>query len=246
MIEFSWIVIKWKSLWKTIWFPTANIEYNSKKLEDGTYKINGVIDNEIVSWAWVYLKEKNLFEAHFFDLDKNLYWKKIEIIVLEKIRENKKFSSIEELKKQIELDIEKIKSKISYVVTFWTFDIFHPWHEYYLNSAKKYGDKLITIIARDKNVAKLKNIKCKNDENTRSSIVNDSNIPDLVVLWELEDPLKVIKEYNPRVVCLWYDQKWFSDILEKYIEENNKNIKIVRIKPFKQEIFKSSILKKNN
>lgn len=42
------------------------------------------------------------------------------------------------------------------VLTFGTFDIFHPGHEYYLREAKKHGDKLVTVIARDQTV---KNVK---------------------------------------------------------------------------------------
>ncbi|MEI6711388.1 MAG: adenylyltransferase/cytidyltransferase family protein [bacterium] len=41
-------------------------------------------------------------------------------------------------------------------MTFGTFDRFHPGHEYYLREAKKLGDTLITIVARDNTVERIK------------------------------------------------------------------------------------------
>jgi FAD synthetase len=42
------------------------------------------------------------------------------------------------------------------VMTFGTFDLFHPGHVYYLSEAESLGDELIVIIARDERVTKLK------------------------------------------------------------------------------------------
>ncbi len=42
------------------------------------------------------------------------------------------------------------------VMTFGTFDMFHPGHEYYLSEARKLGDTLITIVARDVTVTRIK------------------------------------------------------------------------------------------
>ncbi len=123
------------------------------------------------------------------------------------------------------------------VISFGTFDIFHPWHKYFLKEAKKLWDKLITIIARDKNVEKLKWKKPKNNENFRLLQVKKSNIADKVLLGDKENPLKWIDFYKPDIICLGYDQKGFSELLKKY-----KNIKIVRIWAFKEDIYKSSKL----
>jgi FAD synthetase len=42
------------------------------------------------------------------------------------------------------------------VMTFGTFDLLHPGHLHYLSEAKKLGDYLITIVARDATVERLK------------------------------------------------------------------------------------------
>ena len=52
------------------------------------------------------LEKKELLEIHIPNFDENLYGKVLEIKVLDKIREEKKFDSIEDLIKQIKEDIK--------------------------------------------------------------------------------------------------------------------------------------------
>ena len=52
----------------------------------------------------VYLRRDELFESHFFDFSEDIYWEIITITPLFQIRENRKFSGLEELKSQIEKD----------------------------------------------------------------------------------------------------------------------------------------------
>ena len=40
-----------------------------------------------------------------------------------------------------------------------TFDTIHPGHLYFLSEAKKYGDKLIVVVARDETSEKMKGKK---------------------------------------------------------------------------------------
>ena len=54
--------------------------------------------------------ENPVLEVHIFDFDKNLYGKRIEVEFCNKIREEKKFSNLEELKSQIHKDIELSKN----------------------------------------------------------------------------------------------------------------------------------------
>lgn len=239
----KWIVVEGKKLWITLWFPTANIKISKWEVDNWTYKVNIVIDEKIYHWAWHANNDISIFEVHIFDLDENLYWKEIEIILIEKIRENKKFENLEELKKQIKDDIIKIKNTNNYGLTFWSFDLVHKWHFYFLNESKKYSDKLVTIVATDKNIEKFKWNKPMFNLKERIRHIKEIWISDIVSAWDEESPLKWIELYMPNVICLWYDQVWFSNELQKYIKDNNLDIEIIRIKPFKEDIYKSSKIK---
>ncbi len=128
------------------------------------------------------------------------------------------------------------------VLTFGTFDIFHPGHQYYLREAKKHGDKLVTIIARDQTVKNLKWSYPRNDENIRKKIVEESSIPDKVILGELENYYNCIKDQQADIICLGYDQRHLADGLEKFLHTNNLNTKIIRLQPFQEDRYKSSKL----
>jgi FAD synthase len=102
----SGIVIHGKHLGRTIWFPTANISLpcSCTDLEDGTYGLSAIVWWEDLFGIGVYLRDSELFEAHFFDFDGDIYGEMISIDPLFKIRDNRKFSWLTELKSQIEKD----------------------------------------------------------------------------------------------------------------------------------------------
>jgi len=238
-----WEVIHGKALARKIWFPTANLHLENWIVEDWTYKINIILDWVVFLWAGAYREKEELFEAHIFDFDWDLYWKTIEIVILEKIRENKKINSLEELKELINWDIKYIKENIFYGITFGTFDTFHPGHKYYLQEARKYCEKLITIVSTDLNVQKIKNHTPSDNQEKRKLNVQKSEFSDLVFIWEEENHLKYIIEYRPQIIILWYDQEWFIWELEKYLEKNNLKTEIIRIWDYKPEKYKSSKMK---
>jgi len=130
------------------------------------------------------------------------------------------------------------------VLTFWTFDTFHKWHIYYLSEAKKLWDILITIVATDKNVEKIKWKKPLKDQNLRKKEVEDFWIVDFIEIWSEVDSLFCVKKYKPNKICLWYDQVWFVPVLEKYLEENHLDVEIVRLPAFEPEKYKSSLINK--
>ncbi len=123
------------------------------------------------------------------------------------------------------------------VLAFGTFDILHPGHSHMLRAAKKLGDHLTIIIARDATVEKVKGKKALFDEKTRLKNLKQLNIADKVRLGNLGNKYQVIIDEKPDIIALGYDQKFFVDDLQNIID---KNTKIVRLKAHKPEIYKSS------
>jgi FAD synthetase len=130
------------------------------------------------------------------------------------------------------------------IMTFGTFDIFHPGHEKYLSQAKKLGDFLVVVVARDETVLRVKKQETRNKEQTRRKILIESGLADEVVLGSLEDRYVVIGKYKPNVIALGYDQKVNLLELKNKLKEFGLQTKIVRLKAFKPEVYKSSKIKK--
>ena len=129
------------------------------------------------------------------------------------------------------------------VMAFGTFDHFHAGHEYYLTQAKKLGDELIVVIARDETVKAIKGHLPDHKEKIRKKNVEASGIANEVVLGDKTDKYKVVKKYNPAVIALGYDQYAFTYKLQKFFIDNKMNTKIVRLLAYKPEVYKSSLIR---
>ena len=106
-------IVKGKQLGQTINFPTANlyIEEPYKLIpKHGAYIVKSEIDNKTVYGMMniglnpTVKGEKESIEIHFFDFDKDLYNQKLQVSLLCRLRDEKQFNSIEELKNQLEKD----------------------------------------------------------------------------------------------------------------------------------------------
>jgi glycerol-3-phosphate cytidylyltransferase-like family protein len=57
------------------------------------------------------------------------------------------------------------------------------------------------------------------------------------------DILEVLEEFNPDFICLGYDQKTIDEkALKKELKKRKINAKIIRCRPFKPDVYKSSKL----
>jgi len=129
------------------------------------------------------------------------------------------------------------------LMVFGTFDIFHPGHRSFLRQAKKHGDFLIVVVARDKTVTNVKKQKPVNNEQQRLENIKKSKLADEVILGNVGNKYTVIKKYKPNIICLGYDQKFFVRGLKQKIRDFGLKTKTIKLKPHKTEIYKSSKLK---
>lgn len=131
------------------------------------------------------------------------------------------------------------------VIVFGTFDIFHKGHESFLRQARKHGDFLIVVVGRDAVVEKVKGKKPKNNEKERLAKIKELGLADKVVLGHLRDMYFHIRKYKPDVIGLGYDQTAFVDKLkEKLLSYGLEDVKIVRLRAYKPDVYKSSKMKK--
>lgn len=129
------------------------------------------------------------------------------------------------------------------VLVFGTFDGLHPGHINFFQQAKKLGDELIIVVARDATVEKVKGRRPRKNENARLSDVGNAGIAGEVLLGNLGDPYAIIKQIKPDIIALGYDQTSFTGNLELELKKAVIPAKIVRLNPHKPEIFKSSLIK---
>ena len=118
----SGIVIKGDQRGRTIGIPTANIEYPDDLVIPpyGVYAVEINILDEIhhgiVNFGMrpTFNKDFPILEALIFDFDKDIYGEEIEVVLHEKIRNEKKFNGIKELLNQVSLDITVAKKILDY------------------------------------------------------------------------------------------------------------------------------------
>jgi cytidyltransferase-like protein len=130
------------------------------------------------------------------------------------------------------------------VMVFGTFDGIHKGHEFLFEEAKKHGDFLIVVVARDKTVLEIKKRLPRRDEKTRLLDLRNLSIVDEAVLGNDEDKLKIVLQKKPDIVCLGYDQKSFVDQLKERISIDKLPIEIIRLGSFMPDVYKSSKLDK--
>ena len=122
-------IIKGQGLGKKELYPTINIEIKDYLLpSDGVYASRTKIKERVydsVSFIGNRMSTDGKFsiETHILDKDVEVSEvEEVEIFFVKYLRENRKFETLEELKKQIELDIENAKSALR-VCKFYNFDM---------------------------------------------------------------------------------------------------------------------------
>lgn len=104
-------VVEGKKLGRELGFPTANMIYPKKivRLPYGVYSVKVLNKPAVLNWG---IKptvngETESLEVHIPHFEANLYDLSLEVEFIKKIRDEKKFENIDELKYQIQKDVEE-------------------------------------------------------------------------------------------------------------------------------------------
>ena len=113
------MVIHAKQLGRTLGFPTANLKLHENIIipERGIYATKVHIGDEVylgatnIGYNPTVNGEKMSVETNILQFDKDIYGKTIKLEFLERIRDEKKFKDLNELKKQLKMDTNYIYKK---------------------------------------------------------------------------------------------------------------------------------------
>ncbi|HIJ11126.1 TPA: adenylyltransferase/cytidyltransferase family protein [Candidatus Woesearchaeota archaeon] len=128
------------------------------------------------------------------------------------------------------------------VMCFGTFDLLHLGHLDYFRQAKKDGDKLVVVIARDSTKENEKKVPVF-DEHERQELVQALELVDEAILGHTGNHLKIIEERKPDVLCLGYDHPISEKELAERLLKLHLYPKIVRARAYKQHNHKSTTMK---
>ena len=132
------------------------------------------------------------------------------------------------------------------IMVFGTFDMIHRGHEDFFRQARELGEnpQLIVSVARDSAVMRHKGKAPRQNERERFELVQKCAGVDKVVFGDEDRYITHISYERPDIIALGYDQSGeYVENLERDLKEMGLSTKIMRLKPFEPETFKTSKLR---
>lgn len=105
---------------RTIGFPTANVRPDpvvvvpARGVYAGRVRVGGEWEGAAINvgLAPTFGREESKVEAHLLDFDGDLYGRVVDVGFVERVRAEKKFSGVEELRKQIKRDVGRVRAAL--------------------------------------------------------------------------------------------------------------------------------------
>jgi D-beta-D-heptose 7-phosphate kinase/D-beta-D-heptose 1-phosphate adenosyltransferase len=128
------------------------------------------------------------------------------------------------------LEVSKSNKEQAIVFTNGCFDIIHSGHLDLLKEARSYGDKLIVGLNSDKSISKLKGPERPIiGQSERKKILSALKFVDEVIIFNEEDPLKLIKKLKPSILVKGADYTKEQVVGGEFVESYGGEIKLVKL-----------------
>ena len=128
-------------------------------------------------------------------------------------------------------------------MVFGTFDVLHLGHIDLLQQAKALVERLIVVVATDANAQKVKGQAPVHTQNERRALIAHIDLIDEAVIGDSADVYKVVRELQPDIICLGYDQEAYVEKLQEMIANESLQIEVKRMTAYKPEQHKSGLIK---
>ncbi|MHB8352629.1 MAG: adenylyltransferase/cytidyltransferase family protein [Thermoplasmata archaeon] len=114
------------------------------------------------------------------------------------------------------------------VMATGVFDLLHPGHLYFLSEARKLGDELVVVVARDQTARRLKREPYV-PEQLRREMVEALKPVDRAVLGSTTDIYATVLEWRPDIVALGHDQHWNEEEVRAECGRRGVPVRVVRL-----------------
>lgn len=122
------------------------------------------------------------------------------------------------------------------VMATGVFDILHLGHVHFLEEAKRQGDELVVVVATDRTAERNKH-RPITPERMRVELVGSMRVVDKVVLGHEGDPFEIVKELQPDIIVLGYDQFQKEErITAELLKRGMEGIRVVRLSKFDHDL----------
>ena len=122
------------------------------------------------------------------------------------------------------------------VLATGVFDILHPGHVHFLTEAKKLGDELVVVVARDSVAQKMKRLPFI-PENIRVTMVGSLKPVDRAILGVEGNIYDILSEVRPDIVALGYDQEFNPDEIVAEGKKRGLELKVVKVSQYSESEF---------
>ncbi|EQD38465.1 Glycerol-3-phosphate cytidylyltransferase [mine drainage metagenome] len=114
------------------------------------------------------------------------------------------------------------------VMATGVFDLLHPGHVYFLSEARKLGDELVVVVARDQTARRLKHEPYV-PEMIRREMVEALKPVDRAILGSTTDIYQTVVEVHPDLIALGHDQMFNEAEVERECARRGVPAKVVRV-----------------
>jgi len=129
---------------------------------------------------------------------------------------------------------KKAKKKLRVMAT-GVFDILHTGHLFFLMEAKKLGDELVVVVARDITAKKRKREPIV-PEHLRLEMIKGLKPVDMAVLGDTSDYYRIVEVLKPDIIVLGHDQDHNADKIRAELARRGLKVEVVRLPLLKHDI----------
>ncbi len=115
------------------------------------------------------------------------------------------------------------------------FDLLHPGHLYFLREARKLGDELWVVVARDRTARRFKHEPIT-PEDSRLELVGALKPVDRAVLGHEGNIYDILDEIRPDVIALGFDQVHDENRILEECRKRGLSTKVVRLPKFEGDL----------